>query len=316
MTTESKKPASHTRMSRSQIREGLDQFPIGVLLAGTGKKDRLTHKQKAFAHALATGEMTQADAYRKAYKGGGKAKTIGDNASRLAKHSGVQAETIAIQAAMEAMKYQNAGQLKALVVHQLTCHALDESNPPAQRIKALELLGKTHDVGLFVERREITTITSSMDIKTRLLDQLKTFIRSDVQDVEDTGASSLLAELASANPLDAVEKTPTAALDALGDPVPPAPPDVDGFAVSQDTHTIPLTRSPSKSAKENNNDLQPIDFIEEKVVTPNVWSEKNGAGGIDFPSAEEEMPTETPPLDEFGSPVDGDIIQNGFRVKK
>jgi hypothetical protein len=301
-------------MSRAQIAQGLDQFPVGVLIAGTGKKDRLTPKQKAFAHALATGEMTQADAYRKAYKSRGKPKTIGDNASRLAKHSGIQAETMAIQVALEAMKYQNAGQIKALVVHQLTQHALDEGNPPAQRIRALELLGKTHEVGLFVERREVTTINSSVDIKARLLDQLKTFIRADVEDVQDKGAELLLAELAG-------EKTPTLALDDQAAPLPAPPPELGGLAVSQATHSIPLTRSNDKSdldptqtsSKLNNQPSQVIDLHEENFLTSNVWSEKQGEGVVDFPSAEGEIATETPPLDVFGSPVGG---RNNFRVMK
>jgi len=309
MTTETKKPASKTRMSRAQIAQGLDQFPVGVLIAGTGKKDRLTPKQKAFAHALATGEMTQADAYRKAYKSRGKPKTIGDNASRLAKHSGIQAETMAIQVALEAMKYQNAGQIKALVVHQLTQHALNEDNPPAQRIKALELLGKTHEVGLFVERREVHTINSSGDIKAKLLDQLKTFIRADVEDVEDKGADSLLAELAG-------EKTPAPALADQVTPLPAPPPELGGVAVSQATHSIPLTRSTNKSTcnsiTNNNHPSQVIDLQGENFVTPNVWSEKTGVGGSEISSAEEESATETPPRHDFGSPTHGD---NSFRVK-
>jgi hypothetical protein len=309
MTSESKKPATKTRMSRAQIVEGLDQIPIGALLTGTGKKDRLTHKQKAFAHALATGEMTQADAYRKAYNTKGKPKRVGNAASLLAKHAGISREVEAIQIAIEATKYQNAGQIKALVVHQLTQHALNEDNPPAQRIKALELLGKTHDVGLFIERREVTTINSSIDIKARLLDQLKTFIRADVEDVEDKGADSLLAELAG-------EKTP-AHCDARADTPPHTPPpELDGVLVSQPIHSIPLTRSNDLTVEDvstiHNHPSQVIDSIEEKIVTTNVWSEKEGEGVSNLSSAWEEIPTETPPLDDSGSPTMG---RNNFRVK-
>jgi len=309
-TAETKKPATRTRMTRAQIAEGLDQIPVGTLLTGTGKKDRLTHKQKAFAHALATGEMTQADAYRKAYKARGKPKTIGDNASRLAKHSGVQAETLAIQQAIEATKYQNAGQIKALVVHQLTQHALNEDNPPAQRIKALELLGRTHDVGLFVESRAPIAINSSMDIKARLLDQLKTFIRADVEDVEDKGADSLLAELSG-------EKTPEPS-DARADTPPaPPPPAIDHVLVSQPIHSIPLTRSNDLTIEDvstkDKRDSQVIDSIEEKVLTTNVWSEKEGDGVSNLSERMEDISMETPPVIDSGSPTGG---SNNFRVKR
>lgn len=307
-TAETKKPASRTRMSRAQISQGLDQFPVEVLLTGTGKKSNLTHKQKQFAHALAVGD-TKADAYRKAYKSKAKPKAVGNAGSRLAKHDGIAREVEAIQVAIEATKYQNAGQIKALVVHQLTQHALNEDNPPAQRIKALELLGKTHDVGLFVERRELLTINSSVDLKAKLLDQLKTFIRADVEDVEDKGADSLLAELTG-------EKTP-ALSDAHADTPPHAPPpELDGFAVSQATHSIPLTRSTSESTSDSSIihklDSQVVDSIEEKVVTSNVWSEKEGEGVSNIPSAETDLPTETPPFDDSGSPAMG---RNNFRVK-
>ena len=309
MTSESKKPATKTRMSRAQIVEGLDQIPVGALLTGTGKKNTLTHKEKAFAHALAVGELTKADSYRKAYNTKAKPKHVGNDAHKLAKKPKIINEVEAIRLALDATKYQNAGQIKALVVHQLTQHALNEDNPPAQRIKALELLGKTHDVGLFIERREVTTINSSTDIKARLLDQLKTFIRADVQDVEDKGADSLLAEIAG-------EKTP-AHSDARADTPPHTPPpELDHVLVSQPIHSIPLTRSndltTSSSIEIHNDPSQVIDIIEEKVLTTNVWSEKEGEGVVDFPSAEEDIPTETPPLDDSGSPTMG---RNNFRVR-
>jgi hypothetical protein len=309
MTSESKKPATKTRMSRAQIAEGLDQIPVGVLLTGAGKKNTLTHKEKAFAHALATGELTKADSYRKAYNTKAKPKHVGNDAHKLSMKPKIINEVEAIRLALDATKYQNAGQIKALVVHQLTQHALNEDNPPAQRIKALELLGRTHEVGLFVESRAPIAINSSMDIKARLLDQLKTFIRADVEDVEDKGADSLLAELAG-------EKTP-AHCDARADTPPHTPPpELDGIAVSQPIHSIPLTRSndftTQTSIEIHNHPSQVVDIIEEKVLTTNVWSEKEGEGVSNLSSAWGEIPTETPPLDDSGSPTVG---RNNFRVK-
>ena len=309
MTSESKKPATKTRMSRAQIVEGLDQIPIGALLTGTGKKNTLTHKEKAFAHALAVGELTKADSYRKAYNTKAKPKHVGNDAHKLSMKPKIINEVEAIRLALDATKYQNAGQIKALVVHQLTQHALNEDNPPAQRIKALELLGRTHEVGLFVESRAPIAINSSVDIKARLLDQLKTFIRADVEDVEDKGADSLLAELTR-------EKTPSHS-DARADTPPHAPPpELDGVLVSQDTHSIPLTRSNDLTIEDvstkDKHHSQVIDSIEDNFVTPNVWCEKKGEGVSNLSSAEEDIPTETPPLDDSGSPTVG---RNNFRVK-
>ena len=310
MTSESKKPVTRTRMTRAQIAQGLDQFPVEVLLTGTGKKNTLTHKEKAFAHAIAVGDSTKADAYRKAYNTKAKPKHVGNDAHKLAKKPKIINEVQAIQLALEATKYQNAGQIKALVVHQLTQHALNEDNPPAQRIKALELLGRTHDVGLFVESRAPIAINSSMDIKARLLDQLKTFIRADVEDVEDKGADSLLAEIAG-------EKTP-APLDARADTPPaPPPPAIDHVLVSQPIHSIPLTRSNDLTIEDvstkDKRDSQVIDSIEEKVLTTNVWSEKEGEGVSNLSERMEDISMETPPVIDSGSPTQ---VGNSFRVKR
>jgi hypothetical protein len=81
-----------------------------------------------------------------------------------------------------------------LAIHELTKWALDESCPPAQRIKSLELIGKMTEVALFTERREVVQVTDSAQIKERLLDTLRT-ITAQVTDVTDTAADSLLAEL-------------------------------------------------------------------------------------------------------------------------
>ena len=290
--------------------EGLDQFPVEVLLTGTGKKNTLTHKEKAFAHAIAVGDSTKADAYRKAYNTKAKPKHVGNDAHKLAKKPKIINEVQAIQLALEATKYQNAGQIKALVVHQLTQHALNEDNPPAQRIKALELLGRTHEVGLFVESRAPIAINSSVDIKARLLDQLKTFIRADVEDVEDKGADSLLAELAG-------EKTPSAS-DARADTPPHAPPpELDRVLVSQPIHSIPLTRSDDLTIEDvstkDKRDSQVIDSIEEKVLTTNVWSEKEGEGVSNLSERMEDISMETPPVIDSGSPTQ---VGNSFRVKR
>jgi hypothetical protein len=52
------------------------------------------------------------------------------------------------------------------------------------------------EVALFTERREIVQVTDSAQIKERLMDTLRTITQAQAQDVDDTAADSLLAELA------------------------------------------------------------------------------------------------------------------------
>ena len=55
------------KLTRQQIREGIDQFPVEVLLsAGPGKKPDLTPRQREFARQLALAP-SKAEAYRRAY---------------------------------------------------------------------------------------------------------------------------------------------------------------------------------------------------------------------------------------------------------
>jgi hypothetical protein len=52
------------------------------------------------------------------------------------------------------------------------------------------------EVALFTERREIVQVTDSAQIRERLMDTLRTITQAQAQDVDDTAAASLLAELA------------------------------------------------------------------------------------------------------------------------
>ena len=176
------------KLTRQQIKEGFNQFPVEVLLsAGPNKKAQLTHKQKEFARGIAMGK-TQAQAYRDSYNTQGKAQTQGDNASRLARDSRIAAEVEAYKLAIEAEKHRTPAQLKSLLVQQLVQHSLDQDFPPAQRVQCLKLLGSLFEVGAFVERKEVTTVNRSGDIRARIMDTLK-----DVTDITalDDGLSLL-----------------------------------------------------------------------------------------------------------------------------
>ena len=222
------------KLSRSQIREGLEQVPIDTLLLGVGdrKETRLTPKQREFARQVALGE-TKADAYRKAYNAKGKPKGVANNGHALSKHTGVQLEIEAYRLAAEAEKQRTPAQLRALVIHQLTKHALDEACPPAQRIKALELLGKVSEVAAFTERKETTVINQSGDLKRKLLDQLKNVVDITPKDDAEDSADSLLAEL------QAIPNAGEIFEDGVLETHPPATPLDDGDGQPNNTHNIP-----------------------------------------------------------------------------
>lgn len=184
------------KLTRKAIREGFDSIPTETILLGASgaKEIKLTAKQKAFARELALGE-TKTGAYRKAYNSKGSPKSAHSNAAKLAKDDRIATYTAAINRAMEVRALQTPAQLRALVVSELTRHAIDESLPPAQRLRALQLLGTVTEVAAFTERREVIKTTDSQQARAQLMDSLMMAIKQGATDVDDSAAASLLAEL-------------------------------------------------------------------------------------------------------------------------
>ena len=221
------------KLTRAQIKEGLDQIPVETLLSsGQGKKAKMTGKMKAFAHAIALGE-TKAQAYRQSYKPNATKRTMACKPYELMRDERVKREVEAYRLALDTEKHRNPIQLKALLVQQLVQHSLDEEFPPAQRMKALQLIGQLFEVGAFLERKETTVVHKSTDIRTRLLERLGTL--TDVR-VKDEGRALMDEIKGGATVSDAVYETPTEGVDAL-----------EAVAVPVCTpHTVPNIQSPSK----------------------------------------------------------------------
>jgi hypothetical protein len=218
------------KLTRAQIKEGLDTIPMATLLSsGEGKTPALTTKQRAFARSVALGE-TKAQAYRDAYNSKPAPSTIVTAPYKVAADARVQREIEAYKLAIEAEKHRTPQQLKALLVQQLVAHSLDDDFPPASRVQCLKLLGSLFEVGAFVERKEITTVSRSDDIRTRLLDRLRTV--TAVTDVQADDALDLLAEIQGAR--------------SPADPTAPVPPRSGEAEPAAPQHTIPLKQSDEK----------------------------------------------------------------------
>lgn len=185
------------KISRKQIAEALDQIPVEHLLMGSAGRE-LTAKQKKFARLIAEGN-TGADSYRMAYNTKSSKKTQGDAASRVKSDARVSAEINRLKALQEIREQHSPAQIRATVIERLQLEATDADNPPAARIRALELLGKVTEVAAFTERREQTVIHSSEAIKQQLMERLRTLTAIDVTPIDasntDDDALSLAAEL-------------------------------------------------------------------------------------------------------------------------
>lgn len=201
------------RLSKKQIREGLKAVPIERILLGAAEMGgrQLTAKQVAFAEALAMGE-TKAGAYRKVYKSKGKPKTTAREGHKLSRDPKIAAVAEAKRAEMEGEKSQTPAQIREMTIRALVRHAQDEEFPPAQRVKALELLGKITEVALFTERREVVKVTDSGEIRERLLASIREAMKADAIEVEAREADSLMAEIRSGEdaPIPAGATPPTA----------------------------------------------------------------------------------------------------------
>jgi hypothetical protein len=240
------------KLTRAQIKAGLDQVPIeSLLMSGEGKTPKLTHKQKAFAHAVALGE-TKANAYRKAYKAKPAPSTMRSAPYELAAHPSVSREIEATRAAIESAKHRTPAQLKALLVHELVQHSLDPEFPPAQRMRALQLIGNLFEVGAFLERKESTIVHKSADIRARLLDRLQARAPSAGP---ATDALELLEEIRGSGITEAASGAPTAP------GAPPAGPPPPGAL----SHTVSLILTSEKKewGASKNQDDTVLDFDKE-----------------------------------------------------
>jgi hypothetical protein len=184
------------KLTRKAINEGLSAVPMDTILLGISgaSTSRLTHKQREFARNIALGD-TKAGAYRKAYDSTGKPVTQSRRGQELTKSGAIQAQIDAFKLAIEAQKYASPLALRSLVIERLTATAIDDNIKPAQRLRALELLGKVTEVAAFTERREIIKTDSSDTARDKLVQSLRMAIATQA----GAGGASLLAELARRN---------------------------------------------------------------------------------------------------------------------
>ena len=183
------------KLSRKQIREGLEQIPLDQLFHKNVSK-QLTAKQKNFALDIAKG-ATGAQAYRNNYNTKATKVTQGNNASRMKADTRIQAEIDAYALAIEAEKHRSPAALRALVIQSLVQVVIDPDAKQATKVAAAKVLGTVTEVAAFTERKEVRTITSSEDARAKVMGELRRLMGSTATDatIIDEAADSLLDEL-------------------------------------------------------------------------------------------------------------------------
>ena len=137
------------------------------------KEQPLTQKQLNFCELICDG-YTKADAFRKAYDVGvdTKEKSVHEMASKTFNNIKVMGRIKAIQNQRMEDQRMLAIKRSEFIMKQLEKEAMDLDNNSSSRIRALELMGKSSDVGLFTDKVELKTDNSSMTSE-ELEDQLK-----------------------------------------------------------------------------------------------------------------------------------------------
>jgi hypothetical protein len=108
--------------------------------------------------------------------------------------------------------------LRALIIKSLVGVIIDEDTPPAVLVQAAKVAGTISEVGLYVDRKEVRTISSSDDAKARVMAELRRLMNAQAEDAQtiDAAASSLLDELADVRPHPS-PTSPTERAESLAD---------------------------------------------------------------------------------------------------
>jgi phage terminase small subunit len=241
-------------ISRKQARETIESKGL-VSAIGIGKTG-LTAKQRKFAEKIVLDGLNASDAYRAAYDTSAKANTINVNASKLAHNTKVASTIEALERAKEAAALHSIESLKALVISTLTDIATN-SDKDSVRVQAVKTLGTVVGVDMFRETKRIETVKDSDEIKSQIMQQLKTIMLSN-DDAQEVDANDLLSELTAADPTHA-----------------PPPESVNGTPPCH-VHTIPLEPSQDFSDELEQPILssEPTPMPLEKAPTPGgIFSE-------------------------------------------
>jgi hypothetical protein len=227
------------KLTRKQIKEGLEQIPIDSLLLGSAvnaSASRLSPKDREFARLVAMGE-SKASAYRKTRDSKGNKTTHKANGYKISKKADVQQTIELFAQAKQFTDSHTPEQLRSFIVQQLTAHAANDDNPPSVRINALKILGTVAEIGAFETRAVVQHVKASGDIRSRIMDKLQLIGASSTMehnaeqdDAQD--ADSLLHELIG---------TPSEAQD--GDPTPTGTPQLEGVDGAEGSHIIPHSQS-------------------------------------------------------------------------
>ena len=140
----------------------------------TKAKDQpLTSKQLEFAELIASG-FTKSDAFRKAYdvSPDTKEKSVHEMASKTFNNVKVMGRIKAIQHQKAEDQRMLGIKTQEFLMRALEKEATNMDNNSASRIRALELMGKAHMVGLFADKIEIKSENINMTSE-ELQDQLK-----------------------------------------------------------------------------------------------------------------------------------------------
>ena len=137
------------------------------------KDQPLTSKQLEFAQLIADG-FTKAEAFRKAYdvSPDTKEKSIHEMASKTFNNVKVISRVKAIQHQKAEDQRMLGIKTQEFLMRSLEKEATNMNNNSASRIRALELMGKAHMVGLFADKIEIKSENINLTAD-ELEDQLK-----------------------------------------------------------------------------------------------------------------------------------------------
>ena len=137
------------------------------------KDQPLTQKQLNFCELICDG-FTKADAFRKSYDVSVTTtdKSVHEMASKTFNNDKVMRRIKAIQHQRAEDQRMLALSRASMIMKHLELEATNMDNNSSSRIRALELMGKSSDVGLFTDKVELKTDNNSLTAE-ELEDQLK-----------------------------------------------------------------------------------------------------------------------------------------------